>query len=77
MAADTLREIPLEDAPNLDEWVDITDLAEGFDVLSKQGEVALVVHMPEGFAHLGLHMDAEGAVALGNALLTAAAQAAE
>jgi hypothetical protein len=71
----TLQEIPLDDAPDLDSWLDLSSLAEGFDVLARPGEVVLIVHMPEGVEHMGLSFDPEGAVALAAALTESAKRA--
>jgi hypothetical protein len=71
----TLEEIELDDAPELDGWLDLSALAEGFDVLARPGEVALIIHMPEGIEHIGLSFDADGAEALADALIVSALRA--
>ena len=71
--ADTLRDIPLHEAPEApEEWLDFSELALGFDVMAQPGEVALIVHMPEGAQHVGFSFDADGARALGAALIESA-----
>jgi lysophospholipase L1-like esterase len=74
---DTLTEIPLDEAPPLDGWLDMTPVSKGFDVLAKPDEVALVAHMEEPLENLGFHFDADGAEALGKALIESAQQARE
>lgn len=73
----SLRDIPLDEAPELDSWLDLSELAVGFDVLSKEGEVALIIHMPEGVQHIGVTFDVQGATQLALAIAESALSALE
>lgn len=70
---DKLLDVTLDDTIEIpEEWLDLSGVALGFDVLDKPGEVALLVIMPEPQLPLGLSFDPDGAVALANALHAAA-----
>lgn len=68
-----LREVPLEEAPALDGWLDLTEGSLGVDVLSRVNGVAFVIHMKDDrLEPIGLSFDPDGARLLAKSLMDAA-----